>query len=46
MRERWGPVLTADRNYNPNLSLESARCFELAFPPRASWREALERRDR
>jgi GT2 family glycosyltransferase len=41
MMERWGNVLAADPHYNPNLSLEITRCFELAFPPRVSWREAL-----
>jgi hypothetical protein len=41
MMERWGSVLTSDKNYNPNLSLEGGRYFELAFPPRVSWREAL-----
>jgi GT2 family glycosyltransferase len=41
MRDRWSPVLTSDRNYNPNLSLETGHCFRLSFPPRVDWRAAL-----
>lgn len=41
MRERWGPVLAADKYYNPNLSLEASRDFRLAFPPRVDWRASL-----
>lgn len=33
MQRRWGPVLTRDPYYNPNLSLASGR-FAPAFPPR------------
>jgi len=33
MRRRWGHVLPADPFWNPNLSLDNARC-SLAFPPR------------
>lgn len=35
MREKWGAILSEDPFYNPNLSLESNKQFELAFPPRA-----------
>ena len=33
MQERWGELLQADPNYNPNLAL-AGRPFSLAFPPR------------
>ena len=41
-RERWGPVLTRDPHYNPNLSLE--RQWQPAFPPRVAypWRAEQE----
>ena len=35
MMLRWGPVLTSDPAYNPNLTLE-LNDFSLAVPPRAS----------
>jgi len=35
MRERWNDVLDADPYYNPNLSLDPGRQFQLADPPRA-----------
>jgi GT2 family glycosyltransferase len=41
MRERWASVLTSDRNYNPNLSLETGYAFRLSFPPRVDWRAAV-----
>jgi O-antigen biosynthesis protein len=35
MVSRWGPVLTSDRHYNPNLSIDvEDEPFDLAFPPR------------
>jgi glycosyltransferase involved in cell wall biosynthesis len=42
MLRRWGPVLTSDPAYNPNLTLE-LNDFSLAVPPR-SWRP--DRRDK
>ena len=33
MRENWGPILSTDPYYNPNLSLDG-NLFSLAFPPR------------
>lgn len=39
--ERWASVLSSDRYYNPNLSLEPGSTFKLAFPPRADWRTAI-----
>lgn len=36
MKVRWGPLLGADPFYNPNLSLELGRDYQVAFPPRAS----------
>ena len=38
MMLRWGPVLTNDPAYNPNLTLE-LNDFSLAVPPR-SWQPA------
>jgi GT2 family glycosyltransferase len=34
MRSRWEAVLESDPCYNPNLSLDPPRQFDLAFPPR------------
>ena len=34
MRRRWEAVIENDPCYNPNLSLDPPRQFELAFPPR------------
>ena len=36
MIERWGPVLTADPFYNPNLSLDRQAYFELRDPEEAA----------
>ncbi len=41
MLDRWGAVLTADKYYNPNLSLKNGQCFKLAFPPRVDWRASI-----
>jgi GT2 family glycosyltransferase len=37
MRDRWQPILDNDPYYNPNLSLDPARQFQLAFPPRVPY---------
>ena len=34
MLDTWGEILGDDPNYNPNLSLNWQKQFELAFPPR------------
>jgi glycosyltransferase involved in cell wall biosynthesis len=34
MRERWRDILDNDPSYNPNLSLDPKRQFQLAAPPR------------
>jgi GT2 family glycosyltransferase len=34
MLAKWSEVLDKDPNYNPNLSLEWEKQFQLAFPPR------------
>jgi GT2 family glycosyltransferase len=39
LRQLWGTELDADRFYNPNLSLELGRTFDLAFPPRVALRQ-------
>jgi hypothetical protein len=38
VRSRWQPLLDNDPCYNPNLSLDLARQFQLAFPPRVPYR--------
>lgn len=38
MRQRWGPALSHDPAYNPNLAL-SGGAFKLAWPPRVSLAE-------
>jgi GT2 family glycosyltransferase len=42
IHDRWKEGLTADPNYNPNLSLDPLQLWEPAFPPRVSfpWRAA------
>jgi GT2 family glycosyltransferase len=37
MRERWGAVLDNDPSYNPNLSLDHRRQFQLTAPPRVAF---------
>ena len=39
MMQRWGPLLTTDPAYNPNLSLRSLSCA-LAIPPRVGFKDA------
>jgi GT2 family glycosyltransferase len=34
MLQHWGDVLVMDPAYNPNLSIQGGRMFELSFPPR------------
>ena len=34
MQERWAKYINHDPCYNPNLTLEPGRFFELAWPPR------------
>jgi GT2 family glycosyltransferase len=37
MRSRWQTLLARDPYYNPNLSLDPAHQFQLAFPPRVPY---------
>jgi len=37
MRGRWGELLDHDPCYNPNLSLDPKRQFQLAAPPRTAF---------
>jgi hypothetical protein len=34
MLQHWGDSLLMDPAYNPNLSIQGGRMFQLSFPPR------------